>query len=435
MKGNIFLQNYENGVKFSGYARILKKRDFGKISFWKTRFRENEVQILIQEGVTVDFQQTKIIKLGSLIFFEGERVETKTGEPSILVSLVRVEREGCDVLRNKLSGINHLGRNSNRVLDMIAVKNLFDYLSLVSDLTGAARNFLRLKNFREFNTGILQEYFEGGQATPFKTQCKANGKTLYLSLTSELKLKRLIVAGFENVYEISQSFRNEGIDRMHLPEFSLLEFYSVDKNYTDMMNLLEEMLLEILFKILGKSILLKGANIINFKPPFSRMTFDEACLDFLGISGADCAIELLEKIFPEIFNDRMDEFTWVMKLVDKIFAPNFINPTFLTDVPSGVSPFAKRRYNDEKLSETSFLIIGGINVATISTDENDVEKVSKFLAEQSFKIGRSINEDYLEILKFGIPETAGVGFGINRFTMLFQEGDVSARETCVFPIF
>ncbi|WP_456324389.1 amino acid--tRNA ligase-related protein [Desulfonauticus submarinus] len=435
MKNKNFLEDIENGHKFSGYARVLKKRDFGKLAFWKVRFCEDEVQLLIQKNLTDNFKQIKKVSLGSLIFLKGEKTVTKKGEPSIIASLIRIEKDGNETLRNKLSGINYLGKSGNRILDMIANKPLFDYLSLLSQLTDAVRQFLKSKGFREFNTGILQEYFEGGQAEPFQTRCKVNGKHLYLSLTSELKLKRLMVAGFEKVYEVSQSFRNEGIDKMHLPEFTLLELYAVNYDYWDMMQLLEQMVFSVLNETIGKSSLSNNGNNVCFKPPFIRKTFNEACIEFLGIEANECTSIWLAKKNPGIFSCNMDEFTWIMKLVDKIFAPNFTEPTFLIDIPSGISPFAKKHSQDEKLSESAFFIAMGVNVATISTDENDEDKVAFLLSEQSKKIGRPINKDYLNILNFGLPQTAGIGFGFNRFHMLFQEGKKSARETCLLPIF
>ncbi len=231
---------------------------------------------------------------------EGEKTTTKKGEPSIAVFLIRVEKEGNEILQNKLSGVNHLSRSGNRVLDIISSKYLFDYLLLISSLTEAIRRFLGKKGFKEFSTGILQEYFEGGQAKPFKTVCRANGKSLYLSLTSELKLKRLMVAGFEKVYEISQSFRNEGIDRMHLPEFTLLELYAVNQSYCDMMGLLEDMIAFILSES-GISQLCNNASKVSLQPPFARKTFDEFCLEFLGIPGCECTSTWLANKYPGVF--------------------------------------------------------------------------------------------------------------------------------------
>ncbi|KKQ04512.1 MAG: Lysine-tRNA ligase, partial [Candidatus Moranbacteria bacterium GW2011_GWF1_36_4] len=331
MRDKNFLEKVENGTQFSGYARVLKKRDFGKISFWKVRFQEEDVQLLIQKGLTTDYEQFKKVGLGSLIFFEGEKIVTQKGEPSISIKSVYLEKEGCEVLQNKLGGINHLSRSGNKVMDIIANKSLFDYILIMSQLNDAVRQFLRKEGFREFVTGILQEHFEGGQAEPFQTVCKANGKKLYLSLTSELKLKRLMVAGFEKVYELSQSFRNEGIDRMHLPEFTLLELYAVNQNYHDMMQLLERMIFHVLTKVTGQSSIFDGNSEVCFKPPFARKTFDEACLEFLGIRGDKCTATWLARKFSGVFFEDMDEFTWTMKLVDKIFTPNFIEPTFLVD--------------------------------------------------------------------------------------------------------
>jgi len=435
MKSKVFLEKVEDGRKFSGYARVLRKREFGKISFWKVRFCENDVQLLIQEGITADYCQVKKCPLGSIVFIEGEKTVTKKGEPSIAVGLVRIEKEGCEVLQNKLGGINHRSRSGNRILDMIASKPLFDYLLTISGVTDVLRQYLRINGFRELTTGILQEYFEGGQAEPFKTQCRANGKQLYLSLTSELKLKRLMVAGFEKVYEISQSFRNEGIDRIHLPEFTLLELYAVNKDYRDMMQLLEQMTYAVLVETVGKASLFHGEKEVSFSPPFKRRTFDDACIEFLGVEGRKCTVEWLAGRFPNLFSAGMDEFTWTMKLVDKIFTPNLIEPTFLTDVPSGISPFAKKHPQNKKLSESAFFVSLGVNMATISTDENDVEKISRLLFEQSSKTGRPINEDYLSVLEFGLPQMAGIGFGLNRFYMLFQENEKVARETCLLPVF
>lgn len=435
MKNNSFLKSVKNGERLSGYARILKKRDFGKMSFWKVRFCEDEIQLLVQKRSLNEYDEIKKIGLGSLIFIEGKKMVTKTEEPSIDVDFVRVEKEGSVVLQNKLSGINHLSKSGDRILDIISSKNLFDYLLLISRITREVRSFLEIKGFNEFSTGILQKYFEGGQAEPFQTVCRNNGDPLYLSLTSELKLKRLMVAGFEKVYELSQSFRNEGIDRMHLPEFTLLELYAVNQDYSDMMELTEQMVCSILNGVGRGVTFFYDKNEIIFHPPFARRTFDDLCLEFLGLPGHECNSDWLAVKYPDIFHSGMNEFTWIMKLVDKVFTPNIMHPTFLTDIPSGISPFAKKNTRNNKLSESAFFVAMGINIATISTDENDVSIIKPLLEEQSEKTGRPVNQDYLNVLSFGLPKTAGVGFGLNRFFMIFQEGKKSAKETCVLPVF
>jgi len=436
MKRKSFLEDYENGVKFSGYARILRKKNgYSKILFWRVRFKENNVQLIFQREKIFNLDEIRKIPLGSLIFFEGEKAVSPSGEHSIYVYSIRTELESNKILQNKLSGVNYLSKSDNRILNMIASDSFFNYSLLLSLLLNGVRSFLAKSGFREFMTGILQNYFEGGLAEPFQTQCREKKRPLYLSLTSELKLKRLIIAGFEKVYEISQSFRNEGIDRMHLPEFTLLELYAVNQDYKDMMRLLEEMVSEVLIEVTGKSMLPDGGNTISFMPPFARKTFHEACLEFLGIGGEECTIGWLEKKLPNMFSGDMDEFTWTMKLVDKIFTPNFIEPTFLIDVPSGISPFAKNHPQNPRLSESAFFIAMGVNMATISTGENTVEKVSMLLADQSRRTGRPVNKDYLSALELGLPQTAGIGLGLNRFFMLFQQAEKSARETCLFPVF
>jgi lysyl-tRNA synthetase class 2 len=298
------------------------------------------------------------------------------------------------------------------------------------------RGVLYDRSFHEFITGVLQENFEAGQAQAFITKCRANDKNYHLSLTSELKLKRLLVAGFEKVFEISQSFRNEGIDSIHSPEFSMLEVYQSQSDVYQMLDLLEDIVCQVVEASEGDKFLSYCQNgkteHVNYKKPFKRLTFKQAFSSVIGPYDW-CNLERMVEIYPESFSLDMTRFTWLMKVIEKFIVPTIKEPTFLTELPIGMSPFVKNK--NQEVSERAFLISQQTFLADIYTDENDALVLSQLLKEQSEALGANLNSEYLEIIKMGLPQTAGIGLGLNRLFMLML-GNLPSniKETILYPI-
>lgn len=433
------LAKSENGTPFSGSARILAKRNMGKIAFWTARFLEGNVQLILQQKTLENFREALKIPIGSIIEFEGKKTITKKQVHSIEVERLSPGYIRCGAaLPEKYHGLSDGNRYRNRVLDLISNVDAFEFFKRVSKAIETVRVTLYENGYREFNTGVLQEVFEGGQASSFSTVCKANGKTLHLSLTSELKLKRLLVSGFEKVFEISQSFRNEGLDAIHSPEFTLLEYYACESDYLAMMDLLELITRAVIKECLGKEEVEHFAGITNpdridYASRFERVTFQAAFEKNVGDYGK-CSLEYMQKAYPDMFYGSMSTFTWLMKVIEKFLVPQIMQPTFLTGLPGSMSPFAKTA-DDGVTTERAFFISQGTFIADIYTDENDYQTLRAALEEQAEITGQPANQEYLDVVALGMPKTAGVGMGMNRLYMLML-GDMlkNIKETMLYPI-
>ncbi len=248
-----------------------------------------------------------------------------------------------------------------------------------------------------------------------------------------------MIAGFEKIFEISQSFRNEGIDAIHSPEFSLLEFYAVQQDYKKMMTLVEEMVRDVVQENNGTKNVeccdkMGVKTVVSYEDQFRRVSFSDAFEIYVG-DYSECALPKMIEKFPEMFYEGMTTFTWLMKVIEKFFVPNIVNPTFLVDLPSEMSPFAKLPFGDN-VTERAFFIAQRLFIADIYSDENDGDKIRKTLEQQSNEAGIPIKGDYLQqVLSFGLVKTAGVGLGMNRLFMLFlNKLPKNIKETILYPM-
>ena len=439
MNYSSLFQKASLGTSFCGFARILFKRKIGNISFWNVRYAENTVQLVLKKQALANYKPISKLPVGSIVNFSGVKTKTQNNNHSIEVKTVEKYFVFTGTMPDKFHGLSNEIRYRNRTLDLISSDDSFNFFKKISIATQVVRLFLYKHGYKEFNSSILREVFEGGQASPFSTVCNANKKTLYLSLTSELRLKRLLIAGFEKVFEISQSFRNEGIDAIHFSEFSLLEFYAVQKNYKDMMMLVEEMIREVVQENKGTKDIEYYDNsgvktVVSYEYQFRRISFNDAFEIYIGDHN-DCTLPKMVEKFPKMFNGGMTTFTWLMKVIEKFFVPNIVNPTFLVDLPSEMSPFAKLSF-DNNVTERAFFIAQRLFIADIYSDENDGDKIRRTLEQQSHETGIPIKGDYLQqVLSFGLVKTAGVGLGMNRLFMLFlNKLPKNIKETILYPM-
>jgi lysyl-tRNA synthetase class 2 len=342
------------------------------------------------------------------------------------VKRAKILQRYTGMVPDKHHGIADDQRHLSRTLDWATNDISFQFMLLGADILAMLRRQLSEWGFREFNTGVLQRRFEGGMADPFVTKCNANNQSYYLSLTSELKLKRMVAAGAQRVCEIGQSFRNEGLSRVHSPEFTLLEAYGVDMTYLEIMQMVEEMVVS--------AAELASSTSLSTKTQFNRVTYREICSDKIGVS--DPSLEQLIEMFPEQFTDGMPLFTWVMKLLETIVGPKLIEPTFVTELPAGLSPLVKRSDHDPSVTERAFLFAKGYFICDIYADENDPVVLEHELREQAKLTKRKVDPEYLQCIKLGIPPTSGVGLGVNRLHMLFLPDELPhhIRETILYPL-
>lgn len=424
----------EDGVPQNGIGRIHTRRLHGGICFMSARWQERMVQLMFQRGHTENYEVLVAVPLGSFIAFSGVMTTTRAGTRAILVRtselIARCER----AMPDKQQAVSSERRYADHELLLVADDPTFRFALAMSDMTTAMRLALLEAGYREFATGILQERFEGGLAQPFTTTCRANGREYSLALTSEVKLKKLVIAGCERVFEITQSFRNEGMDAVHSPEFTLLEAYGVRQSCVDMMTLVE------------RAVRSASERFHQHFPqatdapdrPFERVSFQDAyrlCVDERGFDKD--ALARLVALYPGQFTSGMPRFTWIMKVVERLMAPRLDGAVFLTDIPAGLSPFVRSDRNRPEISARAFLLVGGLFVADIYEDESDSSVIRAAMEEQSRLSGRPLNQRYLDLLAFGIPSTAGVGLGLNRLFMAFlpMAGlPMHIKETMLYPL-
>jgi lysyl-tRNA synthetase class 2 len=407
-------------------VRILRKRKSSHVVFFTTRAQESSFQIAMRKDYTEAFVEFKSVPVGSLLRIYGSWGNSENGTPTFFVRRADVLHRYNGMMPDKHKGITDAERHLSRTMDWATNQHSFRFSLLGADIVASLRDILRQWGFREFNTGVLQRRFEGGLADPFSTKCNANGHNYYLSLTSELKLKRLIAAGAMRVCEIGQSFRNEGLSRVHSPEFTLLEAYGVDMTYLEMMAMVEEMTVN--------AARLTGVNGLFINSPFNRTTYRHICQEVVGRSDPD--LEFLVKEYPDQFVERMPLFTWTMKLLELIIGPRLVEPTFVTELPAGLSPLVRRARHDVSVTDRAFLFAKGYFICDIYTDENDPTVLERELWGQAKLTGRDPDSEYLQCIRLGIPPTAGVGLGVNRLHMLFlpEELPHHIRETILYPL-
>jgi len=310
-----------------------------------------------------------------------------------------------------------------------------------SKIITAIRNFLDSRRFLEVETPVLQPEAGGAAATPFTTHYQALDNDFYLRIALELHLKRLIVGGFDKVYEIGRAFRNEGISVKHNPEFTLLECYQAYSDYTNMMSLVEEMASYVAREVLGDTKITINGNIINLAPPWQRIYLRDAIKNYCDIDFEDYpdATSLRSKM--EEKGMEVDPNKGRGKLVDELIStfvePNLIQPTFLIDYPAEMSPLAKTKRGNERLVERFEGFINGMEIANAFTELNDpIDQRERFKQQMRERVGDEeveiADEDFLEALEYGMPPTGGLGIGIDRLVMLLT-GQSSIREVILFP--
>jgi lysyl-tRNA synthetase class 2 len=313
-----------------------------------------------------------------------------------------------------------------------------------SQITKLLREYLDKQGFIEVKTPTLQPIYGGASAKPFVTRHNVLGIDLYLRISDELYLKRLIVGGFEKVYEFATDFRNEGIDRWHNPEFTMLEFYQAYANYKDLMKMTEQMLSEIVKKITGSLTVKYGEVKIDFKPPWKRLPYLEAFRIMAGINIEEYStFESLKKFIEKKklkvdIKEVIDFPTLLDHLYKELIRPKIINPTFLIDHPYSMRPLAKRKKGDEAKVESLHLIAGGIELVNAYSELNDPQDQKARWQEEMARAKKGateyqvLDEDYIEALEYGMPPTAGWGMGIDRFCALLTDQH-SIKDTILFP--
>ena len=438
---------FERGEKAENISlagRIMARRSMGKMIFADIRDSSGKIQLCFRYNLLGEqnFRLLDEIDIGDIVGAEGKLFRTKAGEITLEVSHFTILCKSLRPLPEKWHGLVDTDkRYRQRHLDLISNEETRNIFMSRSKIITAIRNFLDSRGFVEVETPVLQPEAGGAAATPFTTHYQALDNDFYLRIALELHLKRLIVGGFDKVYEIGRAFRNEGISGKHNPEFTLLECYQAYSDYTNMMSLVEEMASYVAQEVLGNTKITINGNIINLAPPWQRVYLRDAIKNYCDIDFEDYpdATSLRSKM--EEKGMEVDPNKGRGKLVDELIStfvePNLIQPTFLIDYPVEMSPLAKRKRGNERLVERFEGFINGMEIANAFTELNDpIDQRERFKQQMRERVGDEeveiADEDFLEALEYGMPPTGGLGIGIDRLVMLLT-GQSSIREVILFP--
>jgi len=439
-------EDLEHGrYKVSVAGRILTNRPFGKAGFITLSDGEGQLQVYAKKDQLSerDFQLYKLLDLGDFIGVEGSLFRTRTGELTVLATGLTFLAKCFLPLPEKWHGLKDIEiRYRQRYVDLVVNREVRDVFVKRSVIIRELRRFLDERGYLEVETPILHPIAGGALAKPFRTHHNALDMTLYLRIAPELYLKRLIVGGLNRVYDMNRIFRNEGISTRHNPEFTMLEFYQAYSNYTDLMDLTEEMLTAITEKVCGSKVITYDDQKIDFGT-WTRLSMKEAILKFSSeIDEAmlrdRAAVEALLKKLHAEFDPKLSLGNLIGVLFETVAEQHLIQPTFIYDYPVELSPLSKQKASDKSLVERFELYVGGMEIANGYSELNDpIDQRNRFLAqlearERGDEEAHQMDEDYIRALSYGMPPTAGEGIGIDRLTMLLT-GSTSIRDVILFP--
>jgi len=435
----------EDKTIFVVAGRILALRRFGKAAFLRFMDRTGDLQAYVKEDRIGPEAYTlfKQFDIGDFVGMKGGMFKTKTGEWTLLVDEIRLLCKAIRPLPEKFHGLKDTEkRYRQRYLDLIMNPDVRSIFLIRSQVIQTIRDFLLEKDFLEVETPMMHPIPGGAEASPFRTYHNALGMELYLRIAPELYLKRLVIGGFERVFEINRCFRNEGVSTQHNPEFTMLEFYHAYATYEDLMRLTEEMFIFVAEKVLNAhSFTYQGTNI-DLKRPWRRMSLATALSELGGLEHSlfNDREGLLK--FAESKGIQIKKTHRIGKILAKIFdalvEPKLIQPTFITDYPTDISPLSRRSNKDPQLTERFELFIAGKEIANGFSELNDPEdQRERFLQqvadrEAGDEDAHFMDEDYVKALEYGMPPTAGEGVGIDRLVMLLTNTP-SIREVILFP--
>lgn len=443
--------------KVSIAGRIMQRRIMGAASFTEIQDATGRIQLYLKRddicpGEDKTLYNTvfkKLLDIGDIIGVDGFVFTTQMGEITIHVTGFKLLSKCLKVLPNVKEKDDRVWdaftdpeqRYRQRYLDLIVNPQVKEVFQKRAVLVNTMRNFLNERGYLEVETPVLQPLYGGAAARPFKTHHNALDMTLYLRIANELYLKRLIVGGYDGVFEFAKDFRNEGMDRFHNPEFTQMELYVAYKDYNWMMNLVEEMVEKIALEMHGTTIVKVGEHAIDFKRPWKRYTMYEAIKEYTTVDISEMDENALREVAKQV-GVNLDSTMGKGKLIDEIFGEtveaNLIQPTFITDYPVEMSPLAKKHRKIEGLAERFEAICNGKEICNAFSELNDpMDQRKRF--EDQLELGKRgdtesmvLDEDYIRALEYGLPPTAGLGIGIDRLTMIMAN-QTSIQDVLFFP--
>ncbi|WP_419868162.1 lysine--tRNA ligase [Chryseobacterium sp. CT-SW4] len=451
-------QNFSENKKVKIAGRLMSRRIQGKASFAELQDSKGKIQVYFNrdeictgEDKTLYNEVYKhLLDIGDIIGIEGELFKTQVGEMTVMVKNFTLLTKSLRPLpqpRTDENGVVHDGftdpelRYRQRYVDLTVNPHVKEVFIKRTKLFNAMRNFFNDAGYFEVETPVLQSIPGGAAARPFITHHNALDIPLYLRIANELYLKRLIVGGFDGVYEFSKNFRNEGMDRTHNPEFTVMEIYVAYKDYNWMMNFTERLIEHCAIQVNGTTKAKFGDQEVDFKAPFERISMTDAIKKFTGFDITGKSEQELYD-FAKSIGIEVDDTMGKGKLIDEIFGEkcegNFIQPTFITDYPVEMSPLTKKHRSKEGLTERFELMVCGKEIANAYSELNDpIDQRERFedqlkLSEKGDDEAMFIDQDFLRALEYGMPPTSGLGIGMDRLTM-FLTNNESIQEVLFFP--
>ncbi len=451
-------QDYAEGKEVCIAGRIMRKKIQGKAAFSEVQDSAGRIQVYFNRDELCPGEDKqlynevfkRLLDLGDFIGVRGELFKTQVGEITVLAKELTVLSKSIKPLplpKTDAEGnvydafTNPEARYRQRYVDLVVNPKVKETFVKRSKIISSMRAFLNAKEYLEVETPILQPIPGGAAARPFITHHNALDVPLYLRIANELYLKRLIVGGFDGVYEFAKDFRNEGMDRTHNPEFTQMEIYVAYKDYAWMMDFVEEMIETICLDVLGTTDVQIGENSVSFKRPFKRISMIDSIREHTGVDISEMDEQQLRNACKEL-GVETDSTMGKGKLIDEIFGEkcesNYIQPTFITDYPVEMSPLCKKHRDNPELTERFELMVNGKELANAYSELNDpIDQRERFeeqvhLSEKGDDEAMFIDQDFLRALEYGMPPTSGMGIGIDRLVM-FLTNQQSIQEVLFFP--
>jgi lysyl-tRNA synthetase class 2 len=436
----------ENPVEVTVAGRMMLKRLMGKASFATISDVSGRIQLYSQKNVLGDavFEEYSHWDLGDIIWASGVLFKTQTGELSVKVKAIRLLTKSLRPLPEKFHGLtDHEQRYRQRYIDLIMNHDTRDAFVMRSKIVSYIRNFFLQRDFLEVETPMLQIIPGGAVARPFITHHNALDLPMYMRIAPELFLKRLVVGGFERVFEINRNFRNEGLSTRHNPEFTMIEFYQAYATYHDLMDLTESLMRGIATDVVGSNEIVYQGETFDFSQPFTRMSVRDSILYFNPDVVAEQidTLESAKAVATKLGIPLKDSYGLgkvQIEIFEKTVEHRLLQPTFITEYPAEVSPLARRNDNNPFITDRFEFFVGGREIGNGFSELNDAEdQAERFMQQVADKDAGDdeamhYDADYIRALEYGMPPTAGEGIGIDRLVMLFTDAP-SIRDVILFP--
>lgn len=431
------LSGYEEAKKVRVAGRVMAMRLHGKSVFADLRDETGKIQLYtkLDDLGEKRFGEFQMLDVGDVVGAEGAVFKSRTGEITLKIETFTILSKILQVLPEKWHGLKDVEiRYRRRYVDLIVNEDVRKVFRARSEIIGGIRSFLNEAGFMEVETPMMQPIPGGARAKPFKTFHESLNTELFLRVAPELYLKRLLVGGFEKVYEINRNFRNEGLSVRHNPEFTMLELYQSYGDLRDMMDITEEMISSLVKKACAEAVIPFGELTIDFRRPWRRLSFYDALREKTGVDWRAADPRAEAKRLGLAVDAKTEEADILEMLFDTYVEPELIHPTFITDYPLCLSPLAKRKEGENAVADRFELFVAHFELANAFSELNDPLEQRKRFEAQKKMIGehKEIDEDFLLALEYGMPPAGGLGVGIDRLVMLLTNQH-SIRDVLLFP--